>query len=393
MKKLLDVLKQYWLLLLLGVGLAIIAYLLLFRSLGTLPGGYSPHEAVSQAKAASLRTIARNPVNAPYELLIWASLKLGYHSLLATRLAAVTIAIAAAGLFYWIVLHWYSKRIAIISTILFVGSSGYLHIARYGTALILQMATLALIGCVWLYQRARQERTVTYCIAVLLAIFAYIPGMLWFQILGLIVLRKDIVKLFQRLGSKHTTAILALYLVLITPIFWGAAHNIHTLLPILGLPSHMPTLSTLIDNKLLLIKALVYRGYYPSDYWLYGAPLLTVAEAIFFMAGLFQLCKRPMATVNYWLAAALLISAGLVILGGGATIAMLIPLIYLVIAGGIYYLLNQWLNVFPRNPIARNTGVILLCLTVMFSVYYHFRAYYIAWPRAPETEQVYIIKP
>lgn len=392
MKKLTDFIQQFWLIIVISVGIGVIGYGLLFGAIGTLPGGYAATEAKSLAISNNLSTITQQPVNTPYTVLVWIGSKATNHNIIVTRIVAALFAIGVAVLFYWVVMHWYSKRIAIIATALFVCSSGYLHAARYGTALILQMATICLLAVPWLYKRAKGERAVTYLIAVVLAITAYVPGMLWFQLLGLIILRKPIFSLFRRLGRKHTALIISLYVALLVPIIWASIHNFDSLLLILGVPSTIPSISDIANNALDLIKSIAFRGYYSPEYWLYGAPLLNVAEVIFFIAGCILLFKRPMANANYWLLAALAVSILLVVLGGNVAIFILVPLVYLVIAAGVYYLLNQWLSVFPRNPIARATGVIIIGMIVVFSIYYHLRAYYIAWPRAPETEHVYVIK-
>lgn len=392
MDKLKTFFQRHWRLLLIATGIAILAYILLFRQLGGLTGAYSNAELVSQTHASSLRTIFHNPVNAPYELLVWMGLKLGHHSLLTTRVAASIIAIGVAILFYWVALHWYSKRVALLATILFVGSSGFLHIGRYGTALILQMTTLLLIACVLLYHRASSERLATYFITILLALCLYVPGIFWFELLGLILMRRHVRRLVRQLGKLHSILVITLGLVIVAPLIWGSIQSTATLRELLALPSSVPTPAVLWENAKSLGQAIFYHGYYSPDFWLYGAPLLNVAETILALAGIFVLIQPPRLRGNYYVIGAIAASIALILLGGGATIAMLIPLIYLLIAGGIYYLLDQWLTIFPRNPIARDAGVGLICIMVSLSTYYHLQAYYIAWPQAPETKQVYIIK-
>jgi hypothetical protein len=384
--------QRHWKLILITTGIALLAYILLFRQLGGLTGAYSTQELASQTQASSLHDIYSNPVNAPYKLLVWTGLKLGHHSLLITRIAAAAIAVGVATLFYWVAVHWYSKRVALLSSILFIGSSGFLHIGRYGTALILQMATLLLIACVLLYRRARRETPVTYLIVVLLALCLYVPGIFWFELLGLALLHKHIWRLFNRLGWLHGVAILTLGIGITIPILWASIQNPAVLREILALPAHVPTVASLWQQAKELGGAIVYRGYYSPEFWLYGSPLLNTAEMTLFLAGVFVLIQTPRLRKDHYIVGAMLVSIALILLGGSATIAMLIPLMYLVIAGGIYYLLDQWLTIFPRNPIARGLGVGLICITASFSAYYHVQAYYVAWPQAPETEQVYTIK-
>jgi hypothetical protein len=148
----------------------------------------------------------------------------------------------------------------------------------------------------------------------------------------------------------------------------------------------------LIKQTLHLGSSVVYRGYWPSEYWLHGAPLLNAGETILLLAGASRLIKRPILRQNYFLIGTVAVSSVLVILGGSVTIAMLVPLIYLTIAGGIFYLLDEWLTIFPRNPIAKFLGVFLVCTLALFSALYHLQAYYVAWPHSPSTKSVYTVK-
>ncbi len=392
MNKQQNFLQRYWRLILLATGIAVLAYFLLFRQLGGLTHAYSSPELASQAQASSLRTIVTNPVNAPYSLLVWIGLRLGHHSLLITRIAAAVVAIGMAVLFYWVALHWYSKRVALVSSVLFVSSSSFLHIGRYGTALILQMATLVLIATVLLHRRAQNETLTAYIIVAILALCLYVPGIFWFELLGLVLLHRHIWRLFRRLGRLHSTLIVLLGLGLVVPIVLAGSQHLSVFQQVLALPEHLPTIRTVWQHARQLGEAIVYRGYYSPDFWLFGAPLLNIAEIVLFLTGIFVVARPPHLRGNYYLAGAVLLSVILNLLGGNATIVMLIPLIYLVVAAGIYYLLDQWMTIFPRNPIAQALGVGLICIVASFSVYYHIQAYYIAWPQAPETKQVYTIK-
>ncbi len=383
--------SRYWRLIVVAIFVALLSYVLLFRGLGTLTGGYSQTEVTSLHQSRSLRVIYDDPANAPYKLLVWAQLKFGEQGLITTRIAAASLAIFVAVLFYWVALHWYSKRVAFLASVLFISSSGFLHAGRYGTGLILQMATLLLISCVLLYMRTRHDRLIAYLLAGLLAICLYIPGFIWFEIIGLIVMRDYVRQLLKKLGPVHTILVSCLFLVIVAPLLWVGMHHLALFRTLAGLPATIPSLSTLFYNTIHLASSVIWRGYWPPEYWLYRAPLLNVAETILLFAGLFVLFKRPILRQNFFLIGTIVVSSLLIILGGSVSITMLVPLVYLVIAGGIYYLFDQWLTVFPRNPVARTTGLVFVFLLATFSALYHLQAYYTAWPNAPETKRVYTI--
>lgn len=383
---------RYWRVLAVGLFLVVLSYVLLFRGLSTLTDGYSKTELLSREQSSSLSTILHQPANAPYKLLVWLGLKLNHHNLVVTRVAAALLAIGVAGLFYWVAVHWYSKRVSFLVSVLFVSSSGFLHFGRYGTALILQMATLLLISAVLLHRRSRHETLAAYLLAIILAICLYIPGFLWFELVGLLVLHTFIRQELAKMGSVHTGIISAIFVLLIVPLLWAGVHDLHVFRVVGGLPPAVPTIRTMFENALHLGSSIIYRGYWPPEYWLYGAPLLNIAEVVLFITGLIVLVRRPLLRQNYYLIGTLAVSTVLIILGGSVTIAMLVPLVYLTIAGGIFYLLDQWMTVFPRNPVARATGFTLILILATFSALYHLQAYYTAWPNSPETKAVYTIE-
>ncbi len=392
MERLLNFISTHWRLIVSSLVLACLAYVLLFRGISILPGNYAAAEVRAKAESSSLRMIYENPVNAPYKTLIWAGQKLGHNSIAITRIASACFAVIAAVLFYWVAIHWYSRRVALLSSMLFVCSSGFLHIGRFGSALILQMATLVLISCVFLFRRTKRERLMSYFITAIIATCLYIPGMAWFALIGLYLMRNRIRYLFGRLGAVHTTLVFALGIGIIVPLIIGMVRDTGVLRAVFALPNTVPSPVLLVDNFMHLGSSIIYKGYWPTEYWLYGAPLLTVGEGILFIAGLLLLVKRPILRGNYFLAGTLLVTTVLLVVGGSATIAMLVPLVYLTIAGGLYHLLDEWLRVFPSNPIAKYSGVLLLLILVGFSMLYHLRAYYTAWPNAPETKVVYSVK-
>lgn len=84
-----------------------------------------------------------------------------------------------------------------------------------------------------------------------------------------------------------------------------------------------------------------------------------------------------------------LIGAILIALGGSLDLSIVMPIVYLWIAAGIAYLLQQWLVVFPRNPIARGIGYGLIIIAVSLSCAYNLRAYFVAYPHDPTNQSVF----
>lgn len=393
MERILNFFSLHWRLVLVGVGVACVLATLLFYNLGDLtPPQYTAAELTSQQQSSSVKTVLQNPVDAPYKALVWVGIKLGHHSVLVTRVAAALCAVVVAGLFYWIVSVEYSRRTAILSAIMLVSSSGFLHIGRYGSGLILQMASLVLIGSVLLYRKTRHETLAVYLMVIVLASCLYIPGMVWLELTGLLLLRSHALSALKKLNNPHRWLVLVYGAVLVLPLLWASVSEPSVMRTLSGLPSSVPTLPHVFKELLHLGSSVVYRGYWPADYWLHAAPLLTLAELGLLLAGLAVMVTRPMLRLHYFTVCMLVVLGILVALGGSVTIAALIPLMYLAIAAGTHYLLDQWLTIFPRNPVAKFVGVSLVSFVVAFSAFYHLRAYFVAWPQAPETRAVYVVK-
>jgi hypothetical protein len=68
---------------------------------------------------------------------------------------------------------------------------------------------------------------------------------------------------------------------------------------------------------------------------------------------------------------------------------LMLPFVYLIVAAGIGFMLQQWFRVFPRNPIARTLGASLITIAVISSSGYNLTHYFIAWAKAPETQSTF----
>ncbi len=386
MKKILDFLKDHWRWFALGVVTATLGYFIIFHGATSMLPGYSSSEIAAQGSSTSLRTIWQNPLNAPYKLLVWLPFKLGHHSVVFTRLAAGLIALASAGLFYFVAYRLFSHRIAIISTALFVTSSGFLHAAHTGTALILQIfGVLVLLALFPAYLSTKGKVLPLYVAAVVVAALLYIPGMLWFIIVGAIVLNKRLYQLVKQLHLKHRLAITAIMALLLTPLVWAFIEQPNTILVGLGVQDSWPVWADILDRTKNLVTSLFWSGRGPAEIMLVGAPILTIVEFGLLFIGIAVQFKPPRLKSNFFLAAATLFFMVLIILGGVINYITLTPLFYLMIAGGIYYLLSEWSKVFPVNPIARGVGNVIILLLIGSSMLFHLQSFYVAWPHSKAT--------
>jgi hypothetical protein len=379
-------------LLLASIGL--IAYLLYFHRLGTLVPGYAPQEVATYQSAQSWHQIIHNPLNAPYKIGVWALAATGHHHLLATRIVAALCGIGAVMLFYSIVKAWYGFRVGFLSSILFATSAGFLHVARLGTPLVLQMGILALAGSLlWHRYIPRLHPYLTYVVLVVFGIGAYIPGLVWFELLLVVLMHRAILRHWKRSAPTHRIAWIALGFVAIAPLLYGIGSHPKLILELLGLPPSLPALQHVPSNLIDSVLSLGVRSDGNALLWLGHSPLLSVIELILGALGVYYYVYQQRTLRSLMLAGAGIIGIVLISLGGSVSITCIIPVAYLLVASGLNHFLGEWMTVFPRNPIARVTGTVLICIMLFFSALYHTRSYFIAWPHHSATRQVFSIPP
>lgn len=372
--------------------LTAIVYLLFFRQLGSLLPGYTVQEQQAYHASSSLQAILHNPVNAPYKVVEYGLQAAGHHSLLTTRITAAIFSVITCGLFFILTRSWYGYRVGFLGTIMFATASGFLHVARFGSPLILQlMGLLLIIVCAIWFDRTKHAIPTRYLTALAAGLLLYIPGMLWFEIVVLFFVLPRIAAVGKDTPAIHRLLSSALLLVTLIPLIVAILRDSSLLLSLLALPSHMPDALAVLRHIGSNLAAIGIRSDGPASLWLGHLPLLTVTGLVLAIIGAVGFWRVNTRAAVYVLIAcvACIVLSGLT---GQFSASSLVPFLYLLVAGGIHMLLDQWFTVFPRNPIARYGGLALLCLTLAFSVLFHLRAYYIAWPHSLATRVAYHIE-
>lgn len=372
------------------VSLGLIAYVLYFNRLASLLPGYSAPELRALHNASSWHAITSNPVNVPYKLCVWLATAVLHHGIFATRVVAASFGTLAVIVFYAIIRPWYSFRAAFLGTILFATSAGFLHSARLGSGQVLQMSVLVFIGAVLWYRRARRQKVlVGYGMVMLFALLWYVPGMVWFELLGLGLLHKGALRQLRRMSTAHSVAWGVLFLAMITPLLIASLRNPQVALAATGLPRTVDSLSRIPSNLLDTVMSIGVRSSGNPVLWIGHAPLLNITELALGAIGAYYYVYRERSIRTIFLTVATVLSLVLISFGGSVGFTSLVPLLYLFISSGIDHLLGEWLAVFPRNPIARFTGVSVIVIVLFFSVLYQVRSYFVAWPHNDATRHAF----
>jgi hypothetical protein len=398
-KKIQKFLKDYtWQSTVVLFAIAFLLSLLWFR-LGSLTFGNAANiEAATKLSASSWQAVIENPLNLPYKIVHRIVQYLGHDGITSLRLISTVFGALAAVLFYQVARQWHSGRVAFLSSWLFVTSSWFLHTARLGSAEILWLTSI--LAIVVLLTPSRSDRHSTYKLPIMLTaltLVLYVPGMVWLVLGAILLQRKNIVEAW-RATRWIWLKLLSIFasLVLLLPLVYGLVRSPKLTLYWLGLTNEpggsIPAVNTILLNLLEVPKSLVYSGSFDAAHWLGELPLLSAFEIIMLILGIYFYSSHVRAArtrLIMVLAALGWLLAGMM---GATAISLVVPVIYLLVASGIAYILHMWLKVFPNNPIARAVGIAVILFTVILTSVYQTRSYYVAWRYSDDTAKTFTIK-
>lgn len=371
-----------------GLAAALLTVLYLFRLGSLVPAGSA--EQYNLIQNSGISSLISQPLLLAYDLPAYLLQQLPGDPLLMARLASVAVAAVSIGLFYLLARRWYGLVNGLLLGSLFAASSWMLHNGRYAAGYItLTLLVLALLNlAVWANSSEHSGKlAVAYAFGLSLAIFT--PGGIWFFV--------ALMALTWKTMRSHLTAAPANWLL--GSILVAAAGISATALSVVrdpdvvrqiaGLPAVWPGLIDLGKQAALSLSAFVARGPATPETWLAHTPILDIASAVMLVVGIIFYLRHFTNPRTRLLAAFACIGAILTAINGAAGLHFLVPIVYLVLGGGISYITHQWKKVFPRNPIARVTAASAIGLLALAMVSFHTQRYFVAWRYSPETVQAY----
>ncbi len=370
------------------IGLLLFVYL--YR-IGSLNPNYSKLEVESISSASQKSEIIKNPLYLPHKLAELAIFKYGFRSVAAFRAVSAIFTVAVIILFYRLLKRWHSSRIAALTTAMFASSTLTLAVARHASPTSLLLVWFVVIAAlVWLRHNIK-NRWKVYIIGAIMAASLYVPGAPYIIILCTILYHKQIIRYIRHLGWKHLAGVVVGGIIVLTPLVYAIwTHHIifreWLLIPV-GINLH-----GFVSNLISIPRALIYRTPASAEFWLPPLPLLDIFSGTMLLLGIYayryHLGLRR--TVITW---ATILGCLIVIGMAGLHLMILImPFLYILIANGISFMLSEWYKVFPKNPIARPIGFILIAIAVAGAIFYQSSRYFIAWPKSQYTREVYSIK-
>ena len=366
------------------VALGAVTSLMLYRLGSQLPG-LSITERATAGALHGWHGLSVNPFFLPLGALRSLSYLVLGHSAFATRLPNVLFGIITVGLFAILIRFWHGNRTALFATVLFGCSSWLLHVSRLASTDILYLLAVPLLLVVQLlmYKRATNP-LVWYGSIAACCLLLYVPGLVWLVALSFYWQRNAIRTGWQRFARPWQRGLYIYAGVGWLPLLVLRLTDVAHLKQWLGLP-HIFNVSQIGRQLFFVPVHLFVRGPNDPERWLGHAPLLDVFSLALVALGLYFYVRHYRATRSHLLASYWLVGTLLVGLGGSVTLSLLVPLLYVLAATGVAYLIHEWLQVFPRNPFARQIGIGLVAVAIVVSCGYNLRAYFVAWPHAEPT--------
>jgi hypothetical protein len=364
---------------------------LLLAGLTSIVPRLTATEAHMLLTSAHPSNLLADPLHLPLKLLQWSALAspIGGTVLLG-RLPSVLLGLGSAFAFLHITRRWYGRRSMVLGTLLFITSAWFLHVSRFAgldIEYLAGMLTLLVIH-IGLYDHDDRPLMLFGWLLANLALL-FIPGFVWFILLSLLWQWRVLIKTWQRLRPLWVRL---LWSVLAAAGTAGLAARLvrspALVMPWLGLPMHFINWWVTMRHVGGNFSALVYHGPHNPELWLGRLPLLDAFLSAMFVMGLVFYALHWRAARTRLIAGYLLLGAALAGLQGEVRLSVIMPLVYIVIVGGVAYTLYLWLRRFPRNPIGRLIGLAGIVLLVAVSCTYNLEQYFIAWPHNPETQQL-----
>jgi len=390
-KTLLGILEQAWLPF--AVWLAAIAGMsaLLLPRIGSIPASNTVFEQPGFLKVLASDQIVENILFAPHKVLQFALVHFHHDSILSMRLVSVLFAMLAISTFFLLMCNWTSRRVALLGTLLFASSSWMLHKARWAEPDVMYLYAIPFLLLAGLYLKQRKFDVLLPLTTLLAALCLYLPGLWIFVFMGTIYVLPELRQAWKRQYLKWRILWLASFVLPVLPLIYSLTTHPSQLRDWLGLPeASLLSASYVLERFSEIPRQLLLTGPEESIQWLHGTPVLDIASlALVILGAYYCFRERHNPMRNRLLIGIVTICIVFISLGGSVSLSILMPVIYIFATLGLGLLLQQWFHVFPRNPVARSVGLGLACLLVLAAITYQTTRYYIAWPKAETTKQIF----
>lgn len=370
------------------IALAVISGLMLYQ-LGELLPGLSQAEVDTFHSASSLGAITDNMVNAPYKIAVFVSTHV-FDSVFGLRLTGAVLGILAIIIFYLLARRLFTGYVSLASTIMFATSTLVLSVTRQATPNVMLLSVLALVGTGFFLRFNKRPDIAWILVAVVVGLTIYVPGMLFFIVAAAIWQFKHARKSFEQLEPQFIIATSVILSLLCVPLVINLIREPYLWRAFLALPDEFPPIMEMLEFAGRAVAGLLALAPFGQSFWLGRQPVLDAFAIAMLFYGTYWL-NRQYRLDRLWTMAGIffLSMAWIAVTRNSLGVVLFIPFTYIVIGIGIQNFTNQWMKVFPKNPIARMFGGLLILVAIGFSVNFQSHRYFVAWPNNEQTKVVF----
>lgn len=393
MRSVLTLAKNNYKQVLFGVISLILLAIISYSGISTITNNKLSQPEINAINSSlSGQIILDNPLFAPFKIPVYFLIKTGLATITSLRMVSATYGIILAIFFYLFIKRWFSSKIAWLATAMLSTSGLFLNYSRLAVPYILLPFSLLLLlwSSWWIYQSKNIKAKLIVALCLVIACF-YIPGLIWFAVILVLLQKPHFKNMFAGISKTYTYISALLVLLMIMPLIIAFYKDSSVLIQWLALPSQFD-IKNLINNFLLIPISFVIRSESNPVFNLGRLPYLDIITICLAVLGTYAFAIRFKLMRTEALVFSILIALLLLSFENQVQVNILLPVIYTVVASGIMFLLQQWLSVFPKNPIARVVGIALIACTLSLSIYYNTVRYFLAWGNNPISQQAFQIK-
>lgn len=387
---------QHWRGFFAGIIITTIAAVTLSLQITTLIDGQNKFESETLRHLESFPDPTERMVNAPYLLPAYLVGSAIDNMLIGARITSVLFGLLATSALFLLLKRWFTIQIASVGSLLFITSSWILAISHQATPLVLLViAPLLIVVALTAFVNDKKHTFQSFIILVCaVAIALYVPYMLW----SVAVVITTVALLYRHklavLNKKQLAISATLFAMLLLPLLISITQYPGQLREILGIPMQLPTVEQYGKNFLWQFSTLFFVAQPFPELYVGRLPLLDIFSVAMTFLGIYHFSKYmpKRRKISFAVLVAVLLLIVPLSVMYQIPMAAYVAIVYVFIAAGVYELLRQWFNYFPRNPFARNAAVVLVAVLIGMATLYNLQRFYIAWPNDPDTKAVYVVQ-
>lgn len=335
------------------------------------PGGITQEEINSVKLTNLLEQGSLSIVNLPFHLLQLLIFSIFGVSILSIKLPAILLSIASTVAIFFLLRRWFKPGIAVLAMLIMTTTGQFVFIAQSATQHILYIffTAMILLFASLTVQKTKSQLVWKLGLALSVALSWYTPYFMYIS-LGLLLVAlihpHTRYSIFKKSERANWFIALAVFVAAVFPLGFLIAENNQLLTDLLG---YQIAGFDIVAN----LKSLFVTFFWIEPVVVGGQilPIFDFGSVALILLGTLVLFRQSYTSRTYMIIAWLIFALPVVVLRPSLVSILIIPL-FILLAVGIEALLSEWYKLFPKNPYARGSGLVLIVSLVCVMVYSGF---------------------